>query len=100
MALNQNYVDYIVEKLEPLGPITTKRMFGGCGIFCDGRMMCKISPAEVVALKANNHSAEVYRQAGMSKSGKMNYYELSADQLEDELVFLAFARLAVAAAAA
>ena len=100
MALNDSYIDYIVEKLEPLGTISTKRMFGGCGIFCDGRMMCKISPSEIVSLKANDDSAKIFRNAGMAKSGKMNYYELSPDQLEDDIVFLDFARLAQAAAVA
>lgn len=94
MALDEAFITLIAERLEPLGTISTKRMFGGCGIFCDGKMFCKISPSQTVSLKADEETAQIYTNAGMRKSGTMNYYELSAEQLENDEVFLEFARLA------
>lgn len=94
MALDEAFITFIAERLEPLGTISTKRMFGGCGIFCDGKMFCKISPSQTVSLKADEEIAQIYTNAGMRKSGKMNYYELSAEQLENDEMFLEFARKA------
>lgn len=94
MALDEAFIAYIAERLKPLGTISSKRMFGGCGIFCDRKMFCKISPSQTVSLKADEETARIYAEAGMRKSGKMNYYELSAEQLENEEVFLELARQA------
>ena len=94
MALDDAFITCITERLKPLGTISTKRMFGGCGIFCDGKMFCKISPSQTVSLKADEETARMYAEAGMRKSGKMNYYELSAEQLENDKVFLEFAQRA------
>lgn len=98
MALEEAFIAYLAERLEPLGKITSKRMFGGCGIFCDGQMICKISPSSTVSLKADKESAQTFQKAGMRKSGKMNYYELSPEQLEDEEMFLSLAGLALKSA--
>ncbi len=42
MAVPSDYVDFIAELLAPLGPVATKRFFGGMGIFLDGRQFAFI----------------------------------------------------------
>ena len=94
MGLDEAFITYVVERLKPLGTISAKRVFGCCGIFCDGKMFCKISPSQTVSLKADEEAARIYAEAGMRKSGKMNYYELSAEQMENDEVLLEFGRMA------
>lgn len=38
MAVRNDYLDWLCERLEPLGLITTRRMFSGAGLFQDGAM--------------------------------------------------------------
>jgi DNA transformation protein and related proteins len=38
MAVSKDYLDWLCERLEPLGPITPRRMFSGAGLFIDGAM--------------------------------------------------------------
>ncbi|MEM8506419.1 MAG: TfoX/Sxy family protein [Bacteroidota bacterium] len=36
MASDQNFVDYVLEQLEPAGDILAKKMFGEYGLYCNG----------------------------------------------------------------
>ncbi len=94
MAVDPDFVSEIVERLEPLGSINSKRMFGGVGIFVDGKMFVKISPSSVLSFKADRMNEGKFLEIGMKKSGKMPYYEATAEQLEDAEQFLSTARLA------
>lgn len=94
MAVNPDILTEIVQQLSPLGAISAKPMFGGFGIFVEGKMFMKISPANVIAFKADDHNRQVFVDAGMKKSGKMPYFEASAEQLEDNEAFMAAARTA------
>jgi DNA transformation protein and related proteins len=38
MTVSKDYLDWLCERLEPLGPITPRRMFSGAGLFIDGAM--------------------------------------------------------------
>ena len=38
MASDQDFVDFIVDQLENAGDITSKKMFGEYGIWCDGKI--------------------------------------------------------------
>ena len=38
MAADQDFVNYLLELLEPMPDVTAKRMFGGHGLFRDGLM--------------------------------------------------------------
>ncbi len=39
MAKDEAYIEYLHELLEPLGKISTKKMFGGRGVYCNGVIM-------------------------------------------------------------
>ena len=94
MAIDQGFLDDIIERLSPLGTITSKAMFGGAGVFVDGRMFVKISPSGVIAFKADDRNKATFLNAGMKKSGKMPYYDATAEQIEDNDAFMAAAKLA------
>ena len=38
MSRSSEFVEFVVENLQALGPVCPKRMFGGYGIFMDGLM--------------------------------------------------------------
>ena len=52
MAVTPQFRDHIVDLLEPLGPIDTRRMFGGLSIRCEGRHFAMII-AETLYLTAD-----------------------------------------------
>ena len=38
MAPRSDFVDFLLEGLQPLGAVSARRMFGGYGIYCEGVM--------------------------------------------------------------
>ncbi len=98
MAVDDDFIADITGRLAPLGPITARRMFGGVGLFTEDRMFAKISGGGVLAFKADDGNRQGFIDAGMTRSGKMPYYEASAEQLEDDAQLIEAARSAVAAA--
>ena len=42
MAVSPSFKEFVAEQLAPVGPIDIRRMFGGAGIFADGRMFALI----------------------------------------------------------
>lgn len=98
MAVDKNFVAELLHQMASLGAISSRPMFGGLGIFVDGEMFAKISPSNIIAFKADERSRVKFLELGMKKSGKMLYYEATADQLEDPEALLAVARCAREAA--
>lgn len=61
MAVGDSTLAFLTEVLEPLGRITSKRLFGGAAFYCDGTVFAlflrdalylKADPADVAAFKA------------------------------------------------
>ena len=94
MAVDPEFLEEIIERLSPLGAIGSKPMFGGVGVFVDGKMFVKISPSCVLSFKADGQNKSAFLKAGMKKSGKMPYYEATAEQMEDDNTFMTAAKLA------
>ena len=38
MPVSTEFLEFLVDQLGPLGPVRSKRMFGGAGLFMDGTM--------------------------------------------------------------
>lgn len=95
MPVSPEYLDDILDRLQPVGDVKPRAMFGGQGLFIDGKMFAKISPKNVLSLKGDEAALGAYREWGMQKSGKMPYYEVTAEQMEDPDLFLEAVRLAV-----
>ncbi len=100
MSVSPEFLDEVLEQLAPLGTITPRAMFGGQGLFIDGKMFAKISPNNVLSLKGDAAALTSYRAWGMQKSGKMPYYEVTADQMDDSKLMIEAAKLAVNASRA
>ncbi|NNF33444.1 MAG: TfoX/Sxy family protein [Saprospiraceae bacterium] len=88
MAVDQEYFDYIVDQLELVQPIETKRMFGGVGIFKAGKMFAMIA-GDTFRLKVDASNQDEFEKVGMkpfhssSKKKGMPYWEVPISVLED-----------------
>jgi DNA transformation protein len=99
------FVTYLIDLLEPLGPVSARRMFGGYGIYLD-RMMFALVANDTLYLKVDGDSRDEFETAGLEpfrytkqgKSYQMSYYAAPEDALEDAELLRDWARKAVDAA--
>ena len=96
----------IIELFQEFGPVSVRRMFGGTGIFVDGRMIGLVS-RDVIYLKADAETIPAFEQEGLApfsyatKDGerKLTSYWRIPDRLYDDTEELAnWARAAHGAA--
>ena len=106
MPVTDSFIAFIVEQLEGAGAITTKRMFGGVGIYA-GDLFFALLSREVLYLKVDDSNRADFEAAGAGPfrpygpGGEvMQYYEVPAAVLEDadELARWAVKSIAVARA--
>ena len=84
------FVEYLHEVFELLGPITVRKMFGGYGIYHSGLMFGLVSD-DTLYLKADVNNARYFQEEGLGqfeylKKGKvmkMSYY-LAPDEVIDD----------------
>lgn len=97
----------IYELFEPLGTVGIRRMFGGKGVYCDGRILAIVYQDELL-LKADAETAPLFKEAGCrqwsydGKNGKpafMPYWSIPDEALDDPDIMTIWARRAYEAAA-
>ena len=95
MAKTNEFCDYLMDRLAPLGTPSYKFMFGGYGIYLDGLMMGIVSH-DVLWLLAGDGNRQDYEARGlkpfqpMGKNGPMGvmpYYPVPDDVFEDQDAF-------------
>jgi len=107
MAVSSEYLDYVHDQLSGLGGVTSRRMFGGAGLYCDEFFFALIDN-DTLYLRVNDANRADFATRGMgqfrpypdSPQLSMSYYETPADVLEDAAALVAWARRSVAAAMA
>ena len=89
MPVNDEYLEFIVGQLEPMGFIRKKKMFGGVGLYCDEVFFGLIAD-DTLYFKVDDFNREDFESAGMGafkpfedKAYTMGYYEVPIDVLED-----------------
>lgn len=103
MGTSDDYLTYVTDIIAPFYPITTRRMFGGVGIFCEAGMFALISSEDVLYFKVDAENKPSYEAAEAGQFHHMPYFEIPADVLEADAAELkqwVDASLAVAARAA
>lgn len=86
----KEFVTYVVDLMQSIGPVRAKGMFGGHGIFLEGLMFGLIADS-VLYLKANKETENEFKARGLeaftyNKKGeefKMSYYQAPEEALED-----------------
>jgi len=106
VAAMDAFTELCVELLSPLGPVRTRAMFGGRGVYLDGLFMALIDDGQLF-LKADEATRERFVAAGClpftytTKDGErmvMSYYRPPEEALESPPLMLPWARLALEAA--
>ena len=97
MANSKEFVRRAIDDLSSLVDVTARPMFGGHGLFLDGRMFALISK-DVLYFKADDENRAEFEAAGMKTYGKMPYYEAPPTAMDDPRRLADFAGGAVAAA--
>jgi DNA transformation protein len=98
-------IDYLHDVFRLLGPVRTRRMFGGHGVYLDDVFFALVDD-DVLYLKADAESAVHFRELGLPqfefvKDGKATttgYYEAPSDVLDDAEQARIWGQLAVDAA--
>ncbi len=73
-------------KLGHLDDITSKKMFGGYGIFHDDNMFGMVNSQGEIFLKVNDDTKPRYEDAGATKHSRMPYYTMPPYIMEDHAV--------------
>lgn len=99
--------DAIEDLFQALGPVTIKRMFGGKGIYHQGRILALEVQGEIL-LKADAESAPDFEAAGSrqwahdgkrsGKPAKMPYWSIPDEAFDDPDVMAEWVRRAYSAA--
>ena len=104
MAISPEYREFVLEQLEPLGPISAKSMFGGVGLYREGTFFGLLYQ-DTLYLKVDDATRPEFEAAGMGpfkpyekRASALQYYEVPADVLEDRERLAEWATKAVAAA--
>ena len=96
MAVDPGSLEYIKELLSPIEGVTYRPMFGGYGVFHEGDMFGLISGStSTLHFKVGDLNREAFEAAGCGKLGRMPYYEVPADVLEDSEEMREWAGVAV-----
>jgi len=104
MPKSNNFIETVCERLAPLGRVRARTMFGGWGIYLDGRF-CAIVHRDALYFKADEISRAEFEAKGLrpfkpfpDQATVMSYYDAPADVFEDPAEMLAWGRKALAAA--
>lgn len=85
------YVDYLLDLMQILGPVQSRRMFGGWGVFIEGLMFALVADNELY-FKVDKKTLKDYTDEGLQpftylRAGKrcaLNYYQPPETVLEDQ----------------
>lgn len=105
MAVSSDYLDFVLEQLAPVGPLTSRRMFGGVGLYAQGLFFALIDD-DTLYLKGDEALRPDFEAAGshpfrpFPEARPMAYWSAPAEALDepDRLVDWAQRSIAVAAA--
>jgi DNA transformation protein len=89
MAVSDDFMNFVLDQLSSWGDVCARRMFGGAGLYCEGKMFGLIAD-DVVYLKVDDSNRKDFIKAGSSpfnpypdKSTVMSYYEIPPEVLEN-----------------
>ena len=104
-AEEKEFVAYVVELMQSIGPVRAKAMFGGHGIFLEDLMFALVADS-VLFLKVDKQNESHFKTRGLEvftymkngKECKMSYYQAPEEALEDSEEMITWANKAYNAA--
>jgi DNA transformation protein len=106
MVASPEYADFLSEQLAPLGRITSRRMFGKTGVFCDGVMVGMVTE-NTLYLRVDDGNRAAFEEARSSpplnyaKKGTLidlSFWRVPDRLFDDHDELLEWARAALGAA--
>ena len=86
----------MVEKLKSIKGISSKKMFGGHGIFHEGKMFGIVNSKGEWYLKADESSVPDFEEKGAHKHGRMPYYSIPEAVINDDKILKTWAKKSIA----
>lgn len=112
MSASRDFLEYVLDLLAPLGPVSTRRMFGSVGLYLDGRMFAIVSGEDRFYVKSDAQTRALFEQEdcrpltytrknpdGNDKTIALSFHAAPEAALDDRQQILAWAQLGVQAAA-
>lgn len=105
MAVSEEFLQYVCDQLHEVGEITTRRMFGGAGIYHGDKFFALVDNDELY-FKVDSATRPRFEQGGChafepSKGQVMNgYWSVPAEVLDSATELTEWARSALSAATA
>ena len=106
MATKNEFVNYLLELLAPVGGITSRAMFGGHGIYKDGLIFgividdgfyLKVDDVNRREFEARGLTPFIYEMKKTGKSISLGYYQCPEEALESAALMCDWAKSGVAA---
>jgi len=107
MSVQPQYLEYILEQLGGLGGVTSRRMFGGVGLY-RGELFFGLIDDDTLFFKTDASNSAEYTARNMPRfmpptnrpMGPLGYHQVPADIIEDAEALVSWARQSVAVALA
>jgi len=106
MVASGSFAEFLREELAPLGHVTTRRMFGKTGLFCDGLMLGMVRD-NTLYFRVDDENRELFKEAASfpplnyEKKGEsidLAFWRAPERLFDEPDELLAWARAALAAA--
>jgi len=99
MPVSDEYLQFVLDQLSSLDGVTARRMFGGAGLFRDGKMFGLVAD-DVAYLKVDDSNRSMYEASGAKrfrpypdKPETMSYCDVPAEVLESRDKFAEWAEV-------
>ena len=102
MAVSNEFLEYVLDQFSIWGDVSVRKMFGGAGLYRDGKMFGLVAD-DVVYLKVDETNKEKYEAAGSApfkpwddKRAVLSFWELPADVFENPIELIEWAQESLA----
>ena len=106
MVASESFSDFLRDQLAPLGRMTTRRMFGKTGVFCDGLMFAVVT-GDTLYFRVDDDNRAIFKEAesfpplNYAKKGKtidLSFWRAPERLFDEPEEFVKWARAAMGAA--
>jgi DNA transformation protein len=104
MAVSEDFLEFVLEQLAPVGQLKPKRMFGGVGLYGSG-LFFAILDDDTLYLKGDAALKPMFEAAGshafdpFGEGKPMAYWSAPAEAMDDPELLVEWARRSMAVAA-
>jgi DNA transformation protein len=106
MSVSTQYLEYVLEQFASFTPVTSRRMFGGVGLYAEGLFFALIGDDTLYFKVDDSNRADYlarrsqpFRPFADDPTYSMNYFQLPEDVLEDTSELREWTRKSLAVAA-